>query len=224
MLLQLKYIKQELNDYAANYKSEVLHPNKHLMLAIAAPLKILTRHLQDHHNNPSKYLNINLDIKYEATLKPQRFRMSKNHMSDDVPPPTLGGSCTIIPPSDVCITDKMKIHPYIFTPSTACFTTNTAKQDKTPSLSAIPILKVGQYAIHIDSNATHVPVNITKVMICSISGDLMYLIEGKLNQYQQEKFDFLCGNSDPNIFLINITIRPLHTNTKPQTPATTIRC
>ena len=59
-------------------------------------------------------------------------------------------------------------------------------------------------------------------MILSISGDPMYLIEDTPNQSHQENIDSLCEPSDPNIFFINITIRPLHINISPPTHATAI--
>ena len=62
-------IKQELNVSAANYKSAVYHPNKKILIVIADPLNIITGHLQYHHTHSSTALNLNPDIKYEATLK-----------------------------------------------------------------------------------------------------------------------------------------------------------
>ena len=50
----------------------------------------------------------------------------------------------------------------------------------------------------------------------------MYLIEGTTNQTNQENINSLLENSNPKLFLINSTIRNLHTNTAPKNPATTI--
>ena len=91
-----------------------------------------------------------------------------------------------------------------------------------PSLYDVPTLQVGQAVTHIASNGSHVPEIITKVTICYIYGDPMYLLEGTPNQYHQKNIDCLCEPSNTNIFLINITIRPLHTNSKTKTPTTTI--
>ena len=48
-------------------------------------------------------------------------------------------------------------------------------------------------------------------MVFVISGDPMYLIEGTPNQTHQSNIDSLHEPSDPEIFFINSTIRPLHT-------------
>ena len=69
VLLHLEYLKQELIDAATTYKSYVSHPNKDLLLTINVPLNILTGHLQEHHTESSMDLNLNPDLKYEATIK-----------------------------------------------------------------------------------------------------------------------------------------------------------
>ena len=53
-------------------------------------------------------------------------------------------------------------------------------------------------------------------MICTISGDPMYLIEDTPNQINQAKIDSLRGPSNTGVFFINSTIWPLHTNTPPK--------
>ena len=94
-------------------------------------------------------------------------------MTETVPLPTPDGSCTTTSYSDVRITDKLYMQPEIFPPNSVSFTTKTNNQDKPPSLSAIPTIQVPKSVTHIDSNITRVPEIITKVMICSISGDPM---------------------------------------------------
>ena len=59
-------------------------------------------------------------------------------------------------------------------------------------------------------------------MIFIISGYLMYLIEGATKQNHQDKIGPLRETSDPEMFFINSTISPLHTNTAPQTPEANI--
>ena len=59
-------------------------------------------------------------------------------------------------------------------------------------------------------------------MICTISGETTYLIKGSPNQTHKSKIDSICEPYDTNMFFINITIKPLHTNTPPQTPSITI--
>ena len=76
----------------------------------------------------------------------------------------------------------MNMHPAMFPPSDVCFATKMYKQYKPPSLSSITNLQVRQSVISIDSNGSCVPSIVAKVVICSISGDLMYLIEGSTNQ------------------------------------------
>ena len=90
VLLQLEYLKQELNYDSANYKSAVPHPKKHLLIAIDAPLKILTRHLQYHQTHSSPAPNLNPDLKSEAILKLHSFHTANNNIADTVPPPTPG--------------------------------------------------------------------------------------------------------------------------------------
>ena len=69
-----------------------------------------TGHLWDHQNQYSKDLNLNTDLKAEATLKTHRFQKTKNRMDDAVPPPTPCIPCTMTSSYDVCITDKMSMH------------------------------------------------------------------------------------------------------------------
>ena len=83
LILHLEYLKQELNIYAANYKADSPHPK--YLLAIAATLKTLSAHLQYHQTHYSTALNLNPDIKSEATLKTLRFQKSNNHMDDTIP-------------------------------------------------------------------------------------------------------------------------------------------
>ena len=104
VLLQLEDIKQEPNNSDTKYKSVVPHSNKERLLAIYAPLNILTGHLKNHQIHSSTDLNINPVLKYEATLKTHRLQKTKNNMAGDIPPSNPGGSCTMIPSSDVRIT------------------------------------------------------------------------------------------------------------------------
>ena len=80
------------------------------------------------------------------------------------------------------------------------FPTNTVKQDKPPSLSVFPAIQVEPSVTHTDSNGTRVPEIMTNFMIFSISGDPMYLIEGKPNQNHQANIDSLRKTSDSDIF------------------------
>ena len=59
-------------------------------------------------------------------------------------------------------------------------------------------------------------------MICTISGETMYLIEGTTNQTHQANIYSLRETSDTDIFFIDSTICPLHTNMAPKTSATAI--
>ena len=118
-------------------------------------------------------LNINSYIKAEAAIKTHRFQKSKNYMVDDVPPTILGGYLTKTSSYDACITDKLNMHPALFSPTDVSFPTNTANQDKPPPLSYVPTLQVGQAVTHIDTIGTGVPAIITKVIIFSISGGPM---------------------------------------------------
>ena len=102
-------------------------------------------------------------------------------MADVLPPPTPGGSRTTTYTPGVCITEKINMHPINFPPTAVSFTTNTAKQYKPPSLSPVPTLQVGKYVTHVDSNGTRIPSIITKVMVCAISGDPVYTMEGTPN-------------------------------------------
>ena len=122
----------------------------------------------------------------------------------------------------VRITDKFYLHPTKFTPTAVSFLIQTPKQDKTPSLSPVPILQVSQSVTNVDSNGTRIPAIITKIVIFTISGDPMYLIEGTHNQTYQAKIASLFVPSYSKLFFINSTIRPLCTNTDPNKSATTI--
>ena len=86
-------------------------------------------------------------------------------MDDIVLPPNPGGSRTTTFSSDVHIIENINTHPTNLPPTAVSFTTQTAKQDKTPSLSPVPTIQVGQDITHIDSNGTRFPATITKVMI-----------------------------------------------------------
>ena len=103
-----------------------------------------------------------------------------------------------------------------YPPTAVYFPTQKLKQDKPPSLSIFPNLQFVKSVTHVDSNGTWVPSIITQVMVFSISGDPMYLIEGTPNQTHQSVIDSLHEPSDPEIFFINITIQTLHTNMHPQ--------
>ena len=59
-------------------------------------------------------------------------------------------------------------------------------------------------------------------MIYTISGDPIYLIEGAPNQTHQANIYYIREPSDPDLFYVNITIWPLHTNTSQNKSATTI--
>ena len=120
MLLHLEYLNQELNDSAANYKAAVTHSNKHLLLLVYTPINIISRHLQDHQTHSSTSLNLNPDLKAEATLKTHRFKKAKNHMNGAVTPQNPGGYHTTKYSSDVRITYKMNMQPAIFPPTPIC--------------------------------------------------------------------------------------------------------
>ena len=143
-------------------------------------------------------------------------------MVDTVPPTTPGTYCTTTSSHDACITEKLNMHPEIYLSTSVSFPTNIVNKYKPPSLSEIPTLQVGQYVTHIDSNLTRLPSIITKVMIFSVSGGSMYLIEGASNQNHQSNIGSLHGSSDPNMFFTNSIIRPLRTSTSPKISATTI--
>ena len=141
------------------------------MLTIDATLMILTGYLQDHQTHYSSYLNNNPDIKYEATIKNHHLQKAKNHLYDVLTPPTPGDYCTTTSSSDVRIIDNMNMHRPNSPPTAVYFPTQTTKQDKSRSLSAVSTLQIGQYVTYIGSNGTWFPEIITKVMICTISGD-----------------------------------------------------
>ena len=143
-------------------------------------------------------------------------------MADDVLPPTPSGSRTTTFYSDLLIKYKINMHPTIFTPTAVSFPNKTTNQDKQPSLSDMPSIQVGQAITRIDSNGTCVPDIITKVIIGSISGESMHLIECMTNQNNQLNIYSLRKLSYPKMFFINSTIRPTNTKIFPQTPATTI--
>ena len=151
-------------------------------------------------------LNINSYIKAEAAIKTHRFQKSKNYMVDDVPPTILGGYLTKTSSYDACITDKLNMHQDIYLQTSVYFPNKILNQYKPPSLSEIPTLQVGQYVTHIDSNWTQVLSIITKVMIFSVSGGSMYLIEGTYNQNHQSKIGSHHGSPYLNIFFIDSTI------------------
>ena len=106
LLLQVKKLKHKLNDAYNNYKSAIHHPSKYPLLAIDDPLKILTGNLKDYHTHTYTALNINTDIKDEATIKYHLFQTDKNNMADAVPPTMPGGSCTTTSFYEVRITYK----------------------------------------------------------------------------------------------------------------------
>ena len=126
-------------------------------------------------------MNINSALKSEATIQTHRFQKANNHLADVVPPPTSCGYRTTTSSYGVHIEDKMNMNQENFPPNTVPFPTQKANQDKPPSLYTVPNLQVGQSVTHVDSNGTRVPEIITKVMICTISGDSIYLIEGTTN-------------------------------------------
>ena len=111
------------------------------MHAITDLLKILARHLHDHQAYPATPLNLNSYLKAEADLKHHRSQTVNNHMTDTVPPLTLGASCTTTFSSGVCITDKMNMNKTMFPPSDFYFMTKKGKQYKTSSLSTVPTLQ-----------------------------------------------------------------------------------
>ena len=59
-------------------------------------------------------------------------------------------------------------------------------------------------------------------MFFTIYGDPMYLIEGTPNQTHQVNIYSIHEPSYTELFFVNSTISPLHTNTHPQTPVATI--
>ena len=83
VLLHLEDLKQELSDATATYKSAAPHPKK-LLLAINVPIKIPTGPLQYHQTHSSISLNLNPDLKAEATIKNHHSHKSKNHMADGI--------------------------------------------------------------------------------------------------------------------------------------------
>ena len=218
VILQLEDLRQYIINAAATYKATVTDPNQAPLIAINVHLKILTVHLQDHNTHSSTALDLNPALKYDATIKTHHYQKANNHLADTISPPTLGGSRTTTSSSDVCITDNMSMHTKNYPPTAVSFTTQTPKQDKPPYLYPITTIQVGQSVTNIDSNGSWVPAIITKVVICTISGDPMYLIEGTSQKTHQANIDYLREPSNTNIVFINITIWPLHTNTAPQTP------
>ena len=84
------------------------------------------------------------DQKFDATLEPHCLHTANNHMTDTVPPPTLGGSRTTTFSSDIYITENMNMQPAVFSPYYVCFVTKIANKDNPPSLSFVPTLQVGQ--------------------------------------------------------------------------------
>ena len=108
------------------------------------------------------------------------------------------------------------MHPTITSLTDTSFNTKTPTQDKPLHLSAVPNLQVRQAVTHIDSHITQVIAVITKVMIFSISGDPMYIIEYTTNQTHQANIYSPQKTSYPKMFFINITIWTLHTNSSPK--------
>ena len=169
---------------------------------INVPLKISTFHLQDNQTRSSTALNLNPYLKAEAAIKNHRFQKSKNHLADVLPPPTPGNSCITISSSDVRISEKLNMNLTNLPPTAVFFPTKTPNQDKPSSISTITTLQVGQSINHVESNGTRFPAIITKVMICTIYGDPMYLIEGTPNQNHQANIDYLRKPSDNDMFFI----------------------
>ena len=66
-----------------------------------------------------------------------------------VPPPTSGGSRTTTSSYDVRITDKINMHPKNPPPTSVYFPTQTANQEKPPSLSIVATLQFSQDVTHI---------------------------------------------------------------------------
>ena len=64
-------------------------------------------------------------------------------MDDVVPPPTPGDYLTTTSYSDFYITDKINMHLNNYPPTAVYFPTQTKKQDKPRSLSAVPTLQIG---------------------------------------------------------------------------------
>ena len=177
------------------------HPKKSLLLAINVHIKILTGHFQYHQTQFSTDLDINPSLKADADIKTHFFQKAKNHLTDVVPPPTPGGSSTTTSSSDLRIVYNTPMNLMNSPPTAVSSPTQTYKQDKPPSLSPVPTLQVGQAANHVDSNENLVPAIITKVMICTIFGEPMYLNKGTPNQTHQANIDFLYETSNPKLFL-----------------------
>ena len=93
------------------------------------------------------------------------------------------------------------MHSNKFFRTDVSFPTQTAKQDKPPSLSDVTTLQVGKAVTHIDSTGTWVPAVINNFIICTIYGDPMYLIEGTPNKTHQVNIDYPREPSNPNMFL-----------------------
>ena len=113
------------------------------------------------------------------------------------------------------------MHQINFPPTDVYFPTQTSKQEKPPSLSAVPTIQFGQAVTNIDSIVSWVQEIITKVIVFAISGDPMYLIEGTPDQTHQAKIDSLRKPSNTKMFFVNVTIQLLRTNTSPKKTATT---
>ena len=149
VLLHLEYLKQELIDASATYKSSLTHPNKALLIAINVPLKTLAVHLKEHKTHYSMVLNLKPALKDESTIKTNRLQKSKNHLYDFACPTTPSGSCTTTSSSDVCITDKMNTRTTNSPPTAVSFPTHTPNQDTPPSIYPVPTLQVRKYVTHI---------------------------------------------------------------------------
>ena len=109
----------------------------------------------------------------------------------------------------------MKMNKTMFPSCNVCFVTKTDNQDKITPFSIVPTFQVGKDVTHIDSIFSRIPEIITKVAICTIYGDPMYLIEGTPIQQHHTNIDSFSEPSDPKIYLLNSTIWTLYTNTVP---------
>ena len=81
-------------DDNSNYQSAVLKPIKFLLHVNTTPLKIITRHLQNHQSHPVTAINLNPDLNAEADPKPHSFQKDKNYItttSDNAPKSITSG-------------------------------------------------------------------------------------------------------------------------------------
>ena len=83
---------------------------------------------------------------------PFRFTVyiRKNHLTDIVPLPTPGGSCTTTSSSDVSIANKTPTNPSNLPPASVYFTTQTEKRDKPTYLSPVITLQLGPDVTHVE--------------------------------------------------------------------------